>query len=71
MSTQDKETAFKVTAKNGRKIVAEYVFANMLDAITFEVGMKKEGYNTKMEAIYVWDTRSILRMHYWSRLYFI
>ena len=53
MSTQDKETAFKVTAKKGRKIVAEYVFANMLDAITFEVGMKKDGYNTKMEAIYV------------------
>jgi len=52
MSTQDK-VAFKVTAKNGRKLVAEYIFANMLDAITFEVGMKNEGYNTKMEAIYV------------------
>lgn len=52
MSTQDK-VAFKVTAKNGRKLVAEYIFANMLDAITFEVNMKNEGYNTKTETIYV------------------
>jgi len=71
MSTQDKETAFKVTAKQGRKVVAEYIFANMLDAITFEVGMKKEGYNTKMEAIYVWDITSIIHFSCWSRLYFI
>lgn len=71
MSTQDKETAFKVTAKQGRKVVAEYIFANMLDAITFEVGMKNEGYNTKMEAIYVWDPHRIFYLHCWSRLYFI
>ena len=53
ISTKDK-TAFKVIAKSGRKIVAEYVFANMMEAIKFEIGMREDGYKTKMERIYVW-----------------
>jgi len=53
ISTKDK-TAFKVIAKSGRKIVAEYVFENMMEAIKFEIGMREDGYNTKMERIYVW-----------------
>jgi len=52
ISTKDK-TAFKVIAKSGRKIVAEYVFENMMEAIKFEIGMREDGYNTKMERIYV------------------
>ena len=52
ISTKDK-TAFKVIAKSGRKIVAEYVFANMMEAIKFEIGMREDGYKTKVERIYV------------------
>ena len=46
-------TAFKVTAFKGDKLVAEYIFAFMKEAIKFEIRMRENNYSTKMERIEV------------------
>lgn len=46
-------TAFKVTALEGDKLVAEYIFAFMKEAIQFEIRMREKNYTTKMERIEV------------------
>ena len=45
--------AFKVTAFEGDKLVAEYIFAFMKEAIKFEIRMREKNYTTKIERIEV------------------
>jgi hypothetical protein len=45
--------AFKVTAFEGDKLIAEYIFAFMKEAIQFEIRMREKNYTTKMDRIEV------------------
>jgi hypothetical protein len=45
--------AFKVKAFEGDKLIAEYIFAYMKEAIKFEIRMREKNYATKMERIEV------------------
>lgn len=51
MSTQDKISAFKVTAlvKGTKKV--EYTFAKLKEAIMFQVGLKKQGQESNLTRI--------------------
>lgn len=44
---------FKVIAKDDAKIVAEYLFASLKEAIVFQLGMYKKGYKTDIIRINV------------------
>jgi len=46
-------TAFKVTAFEGDKLIAEYIFAYMKEAIKFEIRMREKNYRTSMERVKV------------------
>lgn len=48
-----KKVAYKVIAEEGNNVVAEYIFEYMKQALLFEMGMRKEGYITKLERIWV------------------
>lgn len=37
---------FKVIAKDGTKLVAEYLFSTLKEATIFQLGMFKKGYQT-------------------------
>ena len=43
--------AFKVTAYQGDKLVAEYIFAYMKEAIKFELRMRERNHTTKLERV--------------------
>jgi len=45
--------AFKVKAFEGDKLVAEYIFALMKEAIQFEIRMREKNYRTSMERVKV------------------
>lgn len=42
---------FKVIAKDGEKIIAEYTYADLQAAMLFEMGMRKKGYKTTIERL--------------------
>lgn len=45
-------TAFKIIAEDNKgKIVAEYLFASMKQAIKFELHMRNQKYKTKMKRV--------------------
>ena len=46
-------SAFKVKAFEGDKLVCEYLFAFMKEAIQFEIRMREKNYRTSMERINV------------------
>ena len=48
-----KERAFKVFAYKDDKLIAEYLFALLKEAMIFELGMRKDGYTTKVERLWV------------------
>lgn len=51
MATKEKLPAFKVTFydKNVKQI--EYTFAKLQEAVMFQVGMKKKGYDTNLTRV--------------------
>lgn len=56
MSTSTKDKAFKVLAYDEKdKLIAEYLFAKLKEAIKFQLGMQKKGYTTTMQRLYLND----------------
>tara|TARA_Y100001937_G_scaffold110238_1_gene155622 strand:+ start:626 stop:790 length:165 start_codon:yes stop_codon:yes gene_type:complete len=52
MSTSIKSKAFKIIAKDLKgKVVAEYLFASMKEAIKFELHMRNQKYKTTMKRV--------------------
>ena len=52
MSTSTKDKAFKVLAYDKKdKLIAEYLFAKLKEAIEFQVGMQKKSYTTSMHRL--------------------
>ncbi len=51
MSTQDKVPAYKVTTfvKGTKKV--EYTFAQLKEAIMFQVGLKKQGHESNLTRV--------------------
>ena len=55
MSTSIKSKAFKIIAKDLKgKVVAEYLFASMKEAIKFELHMRNQKYKTTMQRVSIW-----------------
>ena len=42
---------FKVKAWDKKKLVAEYIYADLQPAMIFEMGMRKKGYKTELERV--------------------
>ena len=52
MSTSTKDKAFKVLAYDEKdKLIADYLFSEMQEAIKFQLGMQKKGYTTTMQRL--------------------
>jgi len=53
MSTKDKLYAFQVTINEDSPKIKkiEYTFAHMKEAVMFQVGMKKKGYETNLTRV--------------------
>ena len=52
MSTSTKDKAFKVLAYDKKdKLIADYLFSELKEAIKFQLGMQKKGYTTTMQRL--------------------
>ena len=52
MSTSTKDKAFKVLAYDEKdKLIADYLFSELKEAIKFQLGMQKKGYTTSMHRL--------------------
>ena len=55
MSTSTKSKAFKIIAEDLKgKVVAEYLFASMKEAIKFELHMRNQKFKTTMKRVSIW-----------------
>lgn len=55
-STNKVKDAFKVLAYDEKdKLVADYLFGEMQQAIKFQLGMQKRGYTTSMQRLPIWQ----------------
>ena len=55
MSTSTKSKAFRIIAEDLKgKVVAEYLFASMKEAIKFELHMRNQKYKTTMQRVSIW-----------------
>jgi len=52
-STKDKSYAFQVSVREDspKFVKIEYTFASMKEAVMFQVGMKKKGYETNLTRV--------------------
>ena len=50
----DKTPAFKVTFTDKNVKQIEYTFAKIQEAILFQVGLKKKGYETNLKRVLLW-----------------
>ena len=51
---KEKIPAFKVTFTDKNIKVIEYTFAKIQEAVLFQVGMKKKGYDTNLTRVKLW-----------------
>jgi len=51
---KEKLSAFKVTFTDKNVKIIEYTFAKIQEAILFQVGMKKKGYDTNLTRVELW-----------------
>ena len=45
------DTAYKVKAELNKEVKADYTFISLKEALMFQIGMKKKGYDTNLSRI--------------------
>ena len=45
------DTAYKVKAELNKTVKADYTFVSLKEALMFQIGMKKKGYDTNLSRI--------------------